>query len=376
MNMHPWLNQQGNVWRSALPWLALGLAAALWTGCRREQVQVYEVPKDTGTTAAASPHGGGNMGGMTGVPASPHGELGGPKPRLEYNVPTGWLEQPARAMRAASFLVGDPHGEHADLGVIPLRGLTGRTLEMWNLWRQQLGLPEGSAEEMDQSATPVTVDGHPGRLFELVTTEPPPGETQRIRILGAMVDVNDVAWFFKMTGPDTFVSNQKPAFVSWLGSVKFLPDAGATPTAESGSTPDLPNWQVPAAWKPAPPGQFLVAKYVAGEGEQQVEINISQSAGEGGGWVGNVNRWRRQLGLTEAGAEEIRQQTVSLSLAQGQGMQIELTGTDVRKGTPARVVGVMVPLADRTWFYKLMGPPAAVEEQKAAFLQFVQSARY
>lgn len=311
-----------------------------------------------------------------GLTGHPHGDLGGPKPRIQYTVPDGWTEQPPSAMRAASFIVGDPHGAHADLGVIPLRGLTGRTLEMWNLWRQQLGLPEGSAEEMTRAAAPVTVDGHKGHLFELTTAEPPPGESQKIRILGAMVDVNDVAWFFKMTGPDEFVSSQKAAFLNWLGSVKFVPDGGEGTVADGGAGGSLPSWEVPSDWQPAPPGQFLAAKFVAGEGDQQVEINISQSAGEGGGWIANVNRWRRQLGLAEAGAEEIRQQTVSLQLARGQGMQIELAGTDVRKGAPAHVVGVMVPLGDRAWFYKLTGPPEAVQAQKEAFLGFVRSARY
>jgi len=379
MKMHA-MNTVGAGGRQLIPfaWMALGLGVLLGAGCRREEVKVYEVTKspESPASAVASPHGGMTPGAAAGMAGHPHGDLAGPKPRIEYTVPEGWTEQPASAMRAASFIVGDPHAEHADLGVIPLRGLTGRTLEMWNLWRQQLGLPEGSAEEMTRAATPVTVDGHEGRLFELTTAEPPPGESRKIRILGAMVDVGDVAWFFKMTGPDEFVGSQKSAFLNWLGSVKFVPESEAGAVAEGGAGGGLPSWEVPSGWQPAPPGQFLAAKFVAGEGDQQVEINISQSAGEGGGWIANVNRWRRQLGLVEAGADEIREQTVSLQLAGGQGMQIELAGTDVRKGAPAHVVGVMVPLGDRTWFYKLTGPPEAVKAQKEAFLGFVRSARY
>ena len=43
---------------------------------------------------------------------------------------------------------------------------------------------------------------------------------------------------------------------------------------------------------------------------------------------------------------------------------------------PARLVGVVLPLADQTWFYKLMGDPEVVAAQKDALLQFVQSAKY
>jgi len=37
---------------------------------------------------------------------------------------------------------------------------------------------------------------------------------------------------------------------------------------------------------------------------------------------------------------------------------------------------VVLPLNGQTWFYKLMGNPAVVTAQKAAFIQFVQSAKY
>ena len=356
----------------------LALLLVLSAGCRREEVQVYRVEKETSgspTAAGMPPHHPSAMAGH------PHGDLGGPKPRLKYVVPEGWTEQPLSPMRAASFRVGDPAGPHADVGVIPLRGLTGRDLEMWNLWRQQLGLPEGGAEEMSRASTPLPIGGMQGKLFDLVMEEPPHDGAERVRILAAMVDVKDVGWFFKMTGPDSLVAAQKDAFLALLRSVEFLPDEEQTsgsalsgPASGSGDGP--PQWTVPSHWRPVPAGQFLVAKFLVGEAEHQADINVSQSAGDGGGWVGNVNRWRRQVGLEEATPDQIRQNTLSLPLEGGQGMQIELSGTDVRTGAPARLVGVMVPRPDRAWFYKLMGSPVTVEREKAAFLEFVRSVRY
>lgn len=346
------------------------LAAA---GCRREEVQVYHVEKEG--TAAAGP---------TGAPSSqmppmgghPHGELGGAKPRLKYSVPEGWTEQPVSPMRAASFRVGDESGPHADVGVIPLRGLTGRDLEMWNLWRQQLGLAEGTEADMTRAAIPVTVGGISGKLFDLVAGEAPHAGAEKVRILAAIVDVGDVGWFFKMTGPDRLVGSQKETFVAWLRSVEFLPEEPLASGPAAASAQVQPQWHVPSHWRPAPAGQFLVAKYLVGEGEHQADINVSQSAGEGGGWVSNVNRWRRQVGLDEASQEQIREATVAVAVDAGRAMQIELSGTDVRTGKPAKVVGVMVPRTERAWFYKLMGPPETVDREKAAFLEFVRSARY
>ncbi|MCS7089801.1 MAG: hypothetical protein RMN51_01195 [Verrucomicrobiota bacterium] len=355
-----------------------GLAGTLVPACKREEVQVYRIEKPQPPSAVAPSHGDrpGEEAAAS-MAGHPHGDLEGFRPRIEYAAPPGWSEQPAGPMRVASFRVDDSQGLHADVAVIPLRGLTGRTLEMWNLWRQQLGLPEGNAEQMEQSAAEIIIHGHRGRLFDLVTAQTPPGESQRIRIVGAMVDVNNVAWFFKMTGPDSVVTAQKPAFVAWLQSVRFL--SLDTPTQASASVEaaeKFPQWEVPAGWQSVPAGAFLVAKFIVGTESEKAEINISRSAGDGGGWINNVNRWRRQLGLAEAGSEEIRQQTRFLELSSAQAMQIELDGTDARTGQPTRVVGVMVPLADEAWFYKLFGPANAVDSEKAAFIRFVQSVRY
>jgi hypothetical protein len=65
-----------------------------------------------------------------------------------------------------------------------------------------------------------------------------------------------------------------------------------------------------------------------------------------------------------------------VSVPVGATSSIELSGTDVRTGKPARLVGIVVPQNGQTWFYKLMGDPDIVAQQKDAFTKFVQSAKY
>jgi hypothetical protein len=55
---------------------------------------------------------------------------------------------------------------------------------------------------------------------------------------------------------------------------------------------------------------------------------------------------------------------------------VDLTGTDSKTGQPARLIAVMLPHGDNTWFYKLMGDGAAVENEKEGFMKFVQSVHY
>ena len=60
----------------------------------------------------------------------------------------------------------------------------------------------------------------------------------------------------------------------------------------------------------------------------------------------------------------------------GKASFVDLSGTDVRTGQQARIVGAIVPQTSQTWFYKLMGDPKIVEAQKDIFTKFVRTVKY
>jgi hypothetical protein len=362
---------------------AVLLFVALAIGCRREEIQVYRVEKeDSSKAAVADAHAG------PADASDPHAGLGGmaAMPKLNFKLPAGWTEQSPSSMRVASFTVAGAEGQAGDVAVIPLPGLAGRDLDMVNMWRGQVHLDKIDAAEMDRLATRVQVGGAEAKLFDMVASAPMEGEKFVLRVLVAMLEREGAAWFFKMTGPDALVKAQHEAFVEFLKSAEFtaggmvasapgaMPMAPAAPPASSDGKP---TWTVPAGWQEVAAGQFLVAKFtIAGEGGAQAAVNISMSAGEGGGLISNVNRWRKQLGLSDLSADEIIKEVTSVETSGGKAMFVEMAGTDAKSRQPAQLVGAMVPQAGQTWFYKLMGDPKIVESQKAAFTTFVQSAKY
>jgi len=108
------------------------------------------------------------------------------------------------------------------------------------------------------------------------------------------------------------------------------------------------------------------------DGGATAAVNVSTSAGDGGGLAANVNRWRGQLGLPPI--SEIL--TAPLDVAGGKAQLVEMSGTNAQTGQPSQLVAVIVSQPDQTWFYKLMGDAKVVAGQKDAFKQFVQSAKY
>ena len=315
-----------------------------------------------------------------------------PAPRLQYQRPADWQEAPLGEMRAASFRVAGKDGKQADVSVIPLPGLAGSDLDNVNRWRGQVGLPGVSEAELAKLAQPVEIASQSASLYEQAGANPGSGE--KTRILAAITRRDGVAWFFKMTGDDGLVVQQKPAFIEFLKSVSFpaamapaqLPpshppiDAGSM-AGQAGlaasSSQFKPNWEVPSGWKEVPGGQFLVAKFILpGGGDAPTAVNVSKSPGDGGGLLANVNRWRSQLGLGPVAEADLATQVRSLDLPGGKATLADITGQDAKTGQPARLLAAVVPRSGETWFYKLMGNAQVVQQEKDAFMRFVQGVKY
>ena len=396
------LGHRFNKRASRLPVLT-PLLLLLVAGCHRDEVKTYRVAKDqnqpqpqsapamsTDSPNPTLPPGHPDISSASAAPGFAASESA--QPQLTWKTPEGWTEVPPGEMRVASFKIQGQNGKQADVSVIPLPGLPGSDEANVNRWRGQVGLSPVSPDELKKSAESVEAGGQPAQLYDIAGQNPGSGEATRI--LGVIQHRTEAVWFFKMTGDAGLVEQQKPALVTFLKSVKFttvqaqteLPpshppigDMGTgAPTASAPvSSEGKPNWQVPAGWQEVSGGQFLVAKFtLTGAGGATAAVNVSSSTGEGGGLVGNINRWRGQLGLTSLSDGDVNKLVTAIDVPGGKASLVDLSGTEARTGQPTRLVGVMVPQSGQTWFYKLMGDAKVVESQKDAFTKFVQSVKY
>ena len=115
---------------------------------------------------------------------------------------------------------------------------------------------------------------------------------------------------------------------------------------------------------------------VSGDAGTKAEITISFFPGAVGGVLANVNRWRRQMGQEPVDQSKLDGVTESLPAAGGQGTLVDFAGADAKTGQTARMVAVIIPHGDNTWFYKLTGSAKLVGTQKDAFVQFVKTVQY
>ena len=335
------------------------------TGCRGDQIQVYRVAKEEKVKSVAAP------------------------------LPPNWEIAPRGEMREASFRVRGAENKTADVSVIPLPGQAGRDIDNVNRWRGQVGQSPVSESEAAKLAKSVQIAGQEAALYEMTGENPASGD--RTSILAAILRKDGTGWFFKMAGDSSLVEQQKASFIAYLQTFQFpsgSDSAQATSNAElppghpplaldlqssvaPASTSGRPNWVVPAKWREIDRGQFLVAKFVVpGTDNSQANVNVSMSAGNGGGIPANVNRWRKQLSLSEIPESAVNEVVKSVGNGDAKMTLVELAGTDPQSGNAIRMVAMIVPQKSQTWFYKLTGGTALVQREEEAFVKFVRTTKY
>jgi len=333
--------------------LAVLAAAGLMVGCHRDEIRVYEVPKDGAAPAVATA-------------AAP--------------LPEGWQPKPPTDMRLASYAVRGANGVEADVGIIRLPGTGGKEIDTVNRWRSAVGQKGLADEDLAKQVQPVTIGGVSGKLYEAAGASPENDEPTRI--LGAMVERDGIGWFFKMIGNDKLVASQKQAFLAFLKAYNFEaprgghevtsaatdPHAGlniaAGGAAEEPPTAQPTSWPVPPSWKQQPPKQFQTARFSVAGGS--AEVTLSQA---GGSLAMNVNRWRGQVGLPEVSASEAEKLATPLDLGGAQARLVDLPG-DTK-----RMVVIIVPNGQGSTFYKLMGDPSAVKAERDALIEFAKKTK-
>jgi hypothetical protein len=187
---------------SRLSLLAL-FAVVIGTGCQKDEVHSYRVPKEvtpaapTDTAEASTPR----------LPTETAG--------LTWQAPSHWVEQDAGGVRRGSYLATDASGATADISIIAFPGDVGGLAANLNRWRTQVGLSslpdaqvEASVEHQDTPFFHLDFVNYLGEANGVPT-----------RVAGAIMSHGGESWFFKIMGPATAVDAELGAFRVFLQTV-------------------------------------------------------------------------------------------------------------------------------------------------------------
>lgn len=158
--------------------------------------------------------------GKTNAPTPPPIEPAHGAP-LQFTAPPGWQEKPPSTMRLASFNAPGPGGKAADVSVVELPGMAGGDLANVNRWRGQMKLEPIDEGALQQQAEHIKANGHDYLVVNIPSEVAIGNPPVKQRIIAAILDENERAWFIKMTGDDAAVAANQEAFTNFLRSLKI-----------------------------------------------------------------------------------------------------------------------------------------------------------
>jgi len=252
----------------------------------------------------------------------------GDEPPLKWTLPEGWTEGPGDEVRFATIKTG-PEPKMLDVTIVPLPKDGGELLPNVNRWRGQLSLPPAEPDELGAMTQAIEIDGRKGTLVDLVGK-------------------------FSNKG-------------------KMPPMKAQAPVAPKRGGPDKITYDLPAGWAKAKPKNAMIREqFDVVEGKDNAETTIVVLPGGAGGIMDNLLRWRDQIKLPPANDKaELAKSISKFETSAGEALLVDLDNPKAAGNN--RILGVILPTANDTYFLKMMGPSELVGRQKAHFEAFAKS---
>lgn len=250
----------------------------------------------------------------------------------EWTLPEGWSEgKKANSFAHATLQVKS--GDDVLQATVTPAG--GDVLMNINRWCGQMGLPAKTLADLTAE------------------DQPKNSEVRTFEVAGSQVTLVNLVGKMSGGGP---MSKPRPPAVS------------KTP-----QKPGQPTWTVPDGWRESKGSSISLAAFAVVEGDKSVETTVTPA---GGDVLTNINRWRGQLGLPDWSAEELVQQSKSVSVDGSPGTLVALVGKDSKTGQPSGLNGAIVQVGQKSWFFKMTGDPELAKREQSNFEAFVKSVKF
>lgn len=338
------------------------------------EIKAYTVDKEPATSAPEQSNPHGNSLPPVSMPeaqaeGNPHAGLKVlAAPGFSDVAPKHWLEKKRTAMRLASYEIKGEGDVMADISFTALRSAPGSLLANLNRWRAQAGQSEWSDEDMQKSTTSVPTCFGNAVVMDVQGLLKESDPKKDGRIVGAIVEKDGRAWFYKMRGNADLVGREKENFLAWVQSLKPVEEVVPMPKQV---TPQDLSWKLPTGWTAGYGGESRYATIeVPGADEAATSVVVSFFPGDVGGDVANVNRWRAQLSLPPLGEAEVTALMKPLTVG---GKPLKLVDL---KGPEKRMLAAWTRHGENTWFFKWTGTDAVLEARQAEFQTFLESVRF
>lgn len=155
-------------------------------------------------------------------------------------------------------------------------------------------------------------------------------------------------------------------------SVNPSSSMNALPGMEStASAIETPDWVVPSTWETLAPTPIRKGNFKITDGPAVVEITVTAFPGDVGGLEANINRWRGQIGLPQLPLASLEDNILPIEVDGQPAYEVILLNPDNSSAPGIR--GAVIPHDGQTWFVKMIGSQAILQNQDGDLRSFLES---
>ncbi len=138
-----------------------------------------------------------------------------------WEVPAHWTELAPTPIRKGNFVAEDEDGRQAEITVTAFPGDVGGLVANVNRWRQQLGLPPQSADEIQSSVERIAVEDLEVTLVGMEANDVGSAPNETLAFFAAIIPKGDNTWFVRMTGDRELVRAERGSLRAFVNSFRF-----------------------------------------------------------------------------------------------------------------------------------------------------------
>ena len=300
---------------------------------------------------------------------------------FDWVTPEGWETLESSQYRMVNLKVGDVE--------CYLTNVVGDETERnINRWRQQMGAPVLTSEEIEALKSTTLFGQEAYRMDVSGSYTGMSGDSlEDARMLTVIANFPSFALTVKMVGPRDQVETQTAGFELFTGSLTFSrelaqsvsqrddesdPHAGHNHAPGEGhGAPEAATgelaWDVPSGWQNAGPRTMRHVTFTM-EAHPEVECYITILPTPAGLPLDNLNRWLGQVGLDPISAAGMQALTPIPLLGNPVGLLEAM-------GESSAILATQFAGPQETLFVKMTGPPEGVAAQRSNFIEFCSSLR-
>jgi hypothetical protein len=260
------------------------------------------------------------------------------EPPVSWDEPKTWRKDPPTGseLRYAGFRIpAEPKELEVAVTHMAVKGFS--LLSNINRWLKQVNVPQvESLDELNPKYVKVTED-----------------QVGDQRVI--WVDVKGLAIHSVSKVPDAMALKKKvmPKFQLQEGPAERNPF----------------KYQVPEGWRQQPIKGIAVDYYRVEQNGQSAEVTLTPASGT---LEGNIKRWRDQIDLPFLAGAEATKAAEKVTVAGIPSYYVDLANPNGPR-TFNRILAVIVPMGNTSWFIKMWGPNDVIGQNKNAFETFFKS---